>query len=351
MFWFILFMSYRCTRRCSYCYAFNQVGEKNTGEMDENTFSRLLDWIPEVWEANNIKENIINFLGGEPLIRTDRIRRVMESVSNATNGIKGLVNTNADLVDAVNWSDLENIHWMTINITDISIHELARRMTIIRDRSNVINQTIAVTLDENNLDRIMDISRFGIENGYRLRYSKNLFKGVDPEYRRLLLKKYHELCDLLEDYSCRGYEIHTTFLLDTLVPLWDMESSPYPCGRRLAAVFPDGTIGPCIRDHSFKAGSLFDPDPLEKIQCRTFHYDLWQPDIPDECRRCESGTACQGGCPHDKRLLTGTRSGKSVVCELHREIIPRLKKVAQLKNKNRKPRTREADQRGADMDC
>ena len=330
-FWFLLFLSYKCTKRCSYCYAFNQVGDDNSLTMDEKTFSRLLEWIPEVWRVNNVKVNIVNFLGGEPLLWTERIRRVMDAVNRHTDGMIGLVNTNGDLVDTVNWDDLEEIKWMTINITDISIDELSRRMKIIRDRSNVVNQTIAVTLDDVNLERILDISRFGIENGYRLRYNKNLFKGADEDYQAHLLQTYHELCDLLEGYVGQGVDVHTTFLLDLLIPLWDLEDSPYPCGKRLATVFPDGSFGPCIRDHSFKTGTIFDPDPMAKLQCGRFHFNVNQPDVPDECRDCDSKTTCQGGCPRDKLLMTGTRSGKSVMCDIHREIIPRLRRLEQLK--------------------
>jgi uncharacterized protein len=335
LFWFLLFLSYKCTRRCSYCYAFNQVGDGNTAEMDENTLSRLLDWIPEVWSANGVQVNILNFLGGEPLLRTDRIKKVMDVVQARTGGMQGLVNTNGDLVDRVRWEDLEHIQWMTMNITDNSLTELSRRMKIVGKRSNVKNQTIAVTLDDDNLDRILDIARFGIENGYRLRYNKDLFRGNDSGYQKRLLKKYHDLCDLLEVYVTRGYEIHTTFLLDILIPLWGMEASPYPCGRRIAVVFPDGGIGPCIRDHGFRTGSIFDSDPMAKLQCETFHFDLGKRDVPDECRACEAGTTCQGGCPRDKLLLTGTRSGKSVSCEVHREIIPRLRHLDQLKSRIR----------------
>jgi uncharacterized protein len=138
---------------------------------------------------------------------------------------------------------------------------------------------------------------------------------------------YHELCDLLEEYVSRGYDVHTTFLLDTLIPTWEHETSPYHCGKRIAAVFPDGSVGPCLRNHIEKTGSIFDVNPLGALQCSAFHYDAGLPDIPDECRSCESKSACQGGCPHDKLLLTGTRSGKSVVCEIHREILPRLKRL------------------------
>jgi radical SAM protein with 4Fe4S-binding SPASM domain len=331
-FWFILFLSYKCTRRCNYCYAFNQVGDDTQMEMDENTFSRLLEWIPEVWNVNNIKVNAISFLGGDPLLRTDRIKKIMDSVYKNTDGMQGNIYTNSDLIDSVNWDDLEDIQWMTTNITDISIEELSRRMKIISEKSNVKGQTIAATLDDYNVERVLDISRFGIENGYRLRYYRNLYRGLDTEYKKKLLKKYHEICDLLEHYIAKGYDVHTTFLFDTLIPLWSLESSPYLCGKSIATVYPDGTVGPCLRNHSYKTGTLFDANPLSTIQCDIFHYDAAKPGLPDECRECESKTVCQGGCPYDKLLLTGTTIGKSVVCDIHKEIIPRLKYLDTLKH-------------------
>jgi radical SAM protein with 4Fe4S-binding SPASM domain len=324
-FWFILFLSYKCTRRCSYCYSFNQTDDINKLEMDENAFSRLLEWIPEVWKQNNVKVNNVCFLGGEPLLRTDRIKKVMDSIYANTAGMQGSLFTNADLIDSVNWDDLEDIQWFSVHITDIEIEELSRRMKAIHSMSNAIGQTIVATLDDYNLERALHISRFGIENGYRLRYYGNFYKGMDIEYKKNLLKKYHELCDLLERYAVRGYEIHTTFLFDILIPLWDSETSPYPCGKRIAAVFPDGTIGPCIRNHSYKTGTIYDANPMEKIQCDLFHHVLTRMGFPKECKACESRTVCRGGCPNDKILLTGTASGKSVFCDIHKEIIPRIK--------------------------
>ncbi len=331
MFWFLLFLSYKCTRKCSYCYAFNQVGEDNTAEMDENTFSRLLEWIPEVWKVNDVKVNAVGFLGGEPLLRTDRIRRVMDSVYKNTDGMQGFLYTNGDVIDSVNWDDLEDIQWISTNITDIPIDELSRRMKTVTSRSNVIGQTIVATLDDHNLERIVDISKFGIDNGYRMRFYRNIYKELDGDYSDRLLKRYHEILDFLEKSVSDGHDVHTTFLFDTLIPLWDDEQSPYPCGRRLATVFPDGSFGPCIRHHSLKTGTIFDEDPLGKLQNESFQYDLSRADIPDECRQCEVRTTCQGGCPYDKLMSTGTTGGKSGACEILKEVIPRLRFLETLK--------------------
>jgi len=56
--------------------------------MDETTFARLLEWIPEVWRHNAIQVNVINFLGGEPLLRTDRIKKIMDVVRRETEGMQ-----------------------------------------------------------------------------------------------------------------------------------------------------------------------------------------------------------------------------------------------------------------------
>ena len=331
-FWFHLFLSYKCTKRCSYCYSFNQLDNDIQIEMDDNTFSRLLEWIPEVWRINNVKVNAVGFLGGEPLLRTDRIKQVMDAVYTQTDGMQGFLYTNGDLVATVNWDDLEDIQWMSMNITDTDLDEIARRMALIGQRSNVINQTVVATLDDYNLDRILDVSRFGIENGYRLRYNKDLYRGGDALYRQKVLKQYHRLCDLFEDYIVKGYDVHTTFIVDSLVPTWALETSPHPCGKRVATVYPDGSIGPCIRSHLCRTGTIFDENPLDKFQHSDYHYGVTE-NLPDECTVCESRTACQGGCPHDKIVLTGSAVGKSVMCEVHREIIPRLRYLEKLKEK------------------
>lgn len=329
-FWFMLFLSYRCTRRCPYCYAFNQVGDGDPREMDDRTFARLLEWIPEVWRANEIKVNAIGFLGGEPLLRTDRIKKVMEAVFRDTDGMQGFLYTNGDLVDSVDWDDLEDIRWISTNVTDTDIVELSRRMAIVRDRSNVINQTVVATLDDGNLERALDLVRFGLESGYRLRFYRNLYRGLEETYKRRLLTRYHEICDLIEEYIARGYSVHTTFLFDTLIALWDHESSPYLCGKSIATVYPDGTIGPCLRNHTLKTGTLFDDDSVARLQCDTHHYDVALDQLPGECRACDSRKVCQGGCPNDKLVLRGSTCGKSVVCELHQELIPRLRQLDEM---------------------
>ena len=59
----------------------------------------------------------------------------MDSVYTSTDGMQGFVFTNGDLVDTVNWDDLEDIQWISMNITDNTIDEVARRMQIIGEQA------------------------------------------------------------------------------------------------------------------------------------------------------------------------------------------------------------------------
>ena len=77
--------------------------------------------------------------------------------STFNNTIVTISDTNGDVIDTVNWDDLEDIQWISTNITEISIDELSRRMEIVGARSNVIGQTIVATLDDFNLERALEI--------------------------------------------------------------------------------------------------------------------------------------------------------------------------------------------------
>lgn len=49
----------------------------------------------------------------ERLRRTDRTGQVMGAPYESTDGIQGFVYANGDLVDSLNWDDLEDIQWLS----------------------------------------------------------------------------------------------------------------------------------------------------------------------------------------------------------------------------------------------
>jgi radical SAM protein with 4Fe4S-binding SPASM domain len=325
-FWYLIFASYKCTKRCPYCYIFNQ--KDIITEMSDSDYERLCDFVCESYNESNIKVANISFLGGEPLLRTDRIKQMMDRVYQRTPGILATIFTNGDLIDQVNWDDVKDLQTWNLHITDLALEEIERRMKVINKNSTSINQTIVATLDFFNLSRIEEVTKFGMENNYRLRYYRNIYEGNNERYKEEFLKKGHAILDILENYKAAGYTVHTTFLFDTLVPRWKLtDHSPYHCGKRLMAIMPDGSISPCIRNHEYKVGTIYDNDLLKKIKVSCFEMNYRREDIPAECKVCIVRDTCQGGCPNDRKIAYGTFGGKSPFCKIHKELILRMREL------------------------
>jgi uncharacterized protein len=64
LFWFHLFLSYKCTRRCEYCYAFNQAGDDNVMEMDDRTYQDYWSGYRKYGKSITLKLITLFFLGG-----------------------------------------------------------------------------------------------------------------------------------------------------------------------------------------------------------------------------------------------------------------------------------------------
>ena len=331
---FILDLTYNCTRRCSYCYAFNQNVDLLT--MSETVFQKSLKWIEYIYGINKIGINGLAFLGGEPLLETPRIKRAMDFVVNLDPKFVGMLFTNGDLIDSVNWSDLQDINLFFMNVCDTDIDELLKRMLIVKNNTHKVqNQTLVITMDDFNLARTEELVYAGLDNFYRLRIYREMYKLKEDGYLDKLLKSYNKVCDIFETYVGKGYDVQTDSLFDMLVPYWNKgfdgnRVSPYVCGRGFATIHPDGSVGACIRNQTKSCGTI---DQLDRSSYLDdfFENRLSRKKIPQECFECPVRNECSGGCPNDKLIHTGTNIGKSMLCSVHKEIIPRLQKIESLK--------------------
>ncbi len=328
--WFALFPSYQCTRKCGFCYTDRQEGLH--GEMDDNTFSRLVEWIPEVYEQSGIKRALIIWLGGEPLLRTDRIHMLSQRLEPHKGVFLQDVFTNADLVDILNWKHLQEVYRFTINTCNTPLDEIRRRVEIINQNRNKRSPwpcTLATTLDDYNLDRLESILRYGLVAGLRFRFQSDMYRIADPDYRSKVLLYMHNACDILEDHRQKGGEIFTEFFFDGSITGWyGYEKSPFFCGKSVIRVNPDGTIGPCIRDAGGKFGDIWSGNAMEAVRRPEYHFKYYRPTNPPDCLECSIRSVCQGGCPVHKRFSTGSWDGRHPMCEVYKEIIPRLLGIA-----------------------
>lgn len=334
IFFWNFYLSYKCTRQCPQCYTHSSPFSEL--EMSDEKFERLLNFIIDVYDKSNIAIHQLTFLGGDPLLCTDRIKRINDVVSEKTKGMVSVFITNGDLIDSVNWDDLTKVSVWGLNISDLSLNEINRRINIIREHHRSGSYTLFGTLDNENLHedgRMENITAYGLENNCRFRYCINVFKGNDEEYKSKVLKKLHSIVDVCEKYHAKGYNVPTSYILDRTIPNdWEnIESkhkyfTPYACGRNVISVKADGNISPCIRNHDLSVASIYDSaeDALKKIKVPEFEYAYANKFIDKECMICDVRFVCQGGCPVTRYNAYGKVEGKFPLCRMYKEIIPRL---------------------------
>jgi radical SAM protein with 4Fe4S-binding SPASM domain len=336
LFWICLYLSYKCTRKCSYCYSHMLKGD--SAEMTDDNFNRVVELIPQVYHETYVRSMLVVFLGGEPLLRTDRIKRILDSIRTKTPGMGTSIFTNGDLVDAVDWNDLAGITIWNMNVTDTPLAELERRMSVVAQNARPQNQSVVITLDDFNMheNRAEELVSFAIENDYRPRIYRSLYRSQDKEYRKNLLAKYHSILDVCEKKQSQGYNLHIQFMIDQLMPFkWENVSenfTPYICGRRLLAIRADGTIGSCIRAHAQTVGNIYSDNITDLIRDSRFRVTHKRPDAPEECKLCEVRDICNGGCPNDRLVAYGNFKGKNPWCSIIKEIIPRLMALQEYKH-------------------
>lgn len=334
IFFWNFYLSKKCTRRCPQCYTGSS--PVSDMEMSDEMFGRLLDFIIELYEKSDIAIHQLTYMGGEPLLRTDRIKAINDIVSEKTAGMVSVVITNGDLLDVVNWNDLGKVAVWGMNITDLPLTEIGRRIGVIRKNNLSRSHTLFATLDYENLeikDRMEEVVVYGLENDCRFRFTINTYKGNDEEYKKKVLAKLHSIIDVCERYHAKGYEIPTSYILDRIVPHhWDKievpyeHFTPYSCGRRVISVKVDGNVSPCLRNHDIAVASIYDDagEVLRRLKVPEFEYSYANKFIDKECMSCDVRYVCQGGCPLTRLLAYGKIDGKFPLCQIHKEIIPRL---------------------------
>jgi len=328
MSWIAVYLSYYCTRTCPSCYIKAQ--GKHSGEMSDEMFEDFVEWVPKVYEESDKKQFLLIFLGGEPLLRTDRIKRVMDRIAKDSLPITGGIFTNGDLLDVVNWDDLRYLYSWHFNITDLSPQEYLRRAMIIKENSEALYLTNTCVLTDENIlgTRVEEIVTIACENNFRCRFYRNMFEGNNQEYKERLIKKYHSILDVMEKYSSRGYHVSYDYVQDYILPQnWDKYPdiySRYFCGRGVLSVRPDGSVGPCLRNHEVTAGTIYSEHPNQLMRNDNFRWAYKRPDAPQECKICDIKDICQSGCPNDKLATFGRFDTKSPFCEVYKSVIPRL---------------------------
>lgn len=338
-FTFLIDLTNDCTRRCSYCYAKNEGNLE--GRMSDDTFNKTLKWIKYIYDVNKIKYNLIIFMGGEPLLDTPRIKLTMRYALESISPVfYGMIITNGDCIEHVDWNDLQDLDFWMQAVHDTSLEENIRRMKIAKDHiQRMQSQTWVIVCSDKNIDRIKDLTYAAVENDYRLRIYRDIYRIKDKSYRDKLSIAYNNVLDILEDYANQGHDIPLDALFDVLNPKYHKgfdgyPVSPYMCGRNYASIRTDGTVSSCIRKKK-TFNTRVDEFDISKLKTPEYQWRLSHKRHPDECFECEVRTECQGGCPFDNEITTGSTIGKSIMCDVHKPVILRMQKILNIMKEKR----------------
>ena len=315
----MIYTTYRCNMRCTYCYEDFLSNTKNINkDLDFEMSDKIIKFIKKLTEENGFKEINILFFGGEPLLNQDPIFYILRELTpwakelniNLSNGVttNGTINLgqNIDKFSKQNTffqftlDGPEEIHnarrpYISGEGTFSDIIENLRlcekhgidygvRINIDKSNARYIEDLFDYLKDEFNAEIKLKISEtvLPVEGDYILGcpWAAQCFMGQEPETLLALIDKAREkgftvLIRPLRDWTFCEFLREHSYIID---PFGDV----YKC---------EGFVG--MEEH--KAGTIKDDGGLEKF-FPMYDWVSINP-IETECRDCKLLPACGGGCP------------------------------------------------------
>ena len=321
---FIIKISSECNLKCEYCYT-----RKNKGELSEETLAHIANLIVNWIKKNNLKRIKIGFLGGEPLLFTEKIEFFISQLYSLMNGkndaISLSIQSNGTLLTK------EKIRWIKKRkiIIGVSldgpeeINDTARKFPdgsgsykIIRNhiqdliKANIEPRIITV-IHKYNWNKVAEIINHFVNLGVRIfRFNPILPANKYAEEFSITPNQFFEAMketyNTLETLKRQGIEVieKTTrdfiFLLKGYITNMCLKD---PCGAGLnMLVFNnDGWIYPCdmLIHEEFKMRPINETKDISELKRNSVLKKLIdrRRKIPKKCINCIFRSYCNGGCP------------------------------------------------------
>jgi len=337
-----------CNLNCPYCYI-NKTDEDMKEELMWQVISKLED---EILLNGTYRGLRLKFGGGEPLLRFDLIKKVVEHFkirkgkipiyfSLITNGT--IMNENIALFFAEN-----NI---PLSISIDGINDTNNRTRVMKSgkdtfefiKSNLsilkkhnVNPFVLVTITSQNVSTLPELVNFLLENNLGFRFS--LFKDYNVDYnylvpnQELLLSKINECYDIIEN-NLLNFDYGRVHLNG--MNFYSPYTHGCPVGRHTVTIDQNGNISLCqlLMD---KPLGTFDDGIISKIQKQnqfTFRYQVEATET--ECYNCQWLNVCAGNCPLVIFKHKGSCLAKSPNCVFYKSVIPRIINILGLQMYNK----------------
>lgn len=284
----------KCNARCIYCYE-EGIPKFDMSEKTADRFAEIL--------CKSEKQIDITWFGGEPLLKTNLIERITNTLKNNNKQFQaGIISNGSLLTDSIIDKFSEwNIQWIQISIDGMEKEYLQRKCyyinqdnifdNLIKNIGELLNHNIYVdvrlNMDKDNSDDCIKVAEY-LKN----KYSENEYLNVYPAFLSGL--KYNET----DSFKRFKY-------FKSIYDLYPPEQSLLTNIPKINACFfqqsdsfvidTDGSILCCDRDignQKTKISTVYDIstfENLDKPECLI-------PEIGKRCKKCVYYPKCGGGC-------------------------------------------------------
>ncbi len=326
----VLHLTDACNLACHYCYHSRKRGTSaSQASMTLEVAKQGVDFLLE--HSGPLKDVVLVFFGGEPLIRFDLISAVvpyaLENAREKGKTVSFAITTNGTLLNERIIRFLYD-NRMSVTISMDGSEETHDRYRRFPDGSSSyrvilpkVRELFCRTWEKPVVARVTLAQHPGnlsgmLESLLGLGFSETGFAPVttqDGEYQlndgamTLLLKQFEMLAEKFLDIALKGGFLGFTNLIDLLVTLHEGEVKNYPCGAGLGlfSVAPQGRVYLCQRltgEDRFCMGDIFGGFDQRKIEGFRSEAEISRKPI---CKNCWARVICAGGCYHEAWIRQG----------------------------------------------
>ena len=354
-----LHLTLGCNLRCTYCFAGTKVDRSMTPEVAVRSLRFLAG---EAKRRGGVLR--VTFFGGEPLIRFDVLRAVVEEARSLPEAdIRFHMITNGTLLtdERIDYFRRNGVAYTLSLDGTPEAHDLERRTTGGRGSFDLVLKRVPKILEADpyvkvnmvvtprNARRIAEGVRFLHGMGFRyLDVSPDFGSEWDAAALGVLRKQYRKVADYYVECHRHGKKITITLLDDKIRAhaLHDGRApgAPSACdaGEAMLSIAPSGRIYPCVQsvgddgpadvDHAI--GDVF--AGIDSTRRAAFRARTAEP--PEECRGCAFFSRCHNYCACANLRATGDPGRPSAfLCEHERMVIPIADRAAEILWRERNP--------------
>lgn len=335
--WITLFTTTECNLRCTYCYGLKIEND----ELDSESAKKIVDWFLDQAYA---KEKGISFYGGEPFLKWDLIKKIVNYAKEKCPSMKFSATTNGTLLDKEK-VDFINEHFSNLTISidgDKDTHNLHRK-TI--DGSGSFDLIDFDLISKIKVDFFINsvVTPKTVMNVYsnavffhKKKIKQMITLSPDFDWTDEKITIYLKQFERLSEYYVWCYENNKNpefvNIFDQLMKVRNSKSKrDYSCGagRNSFTITPSGDVYPCHRfytDKIMKLGNIFGEIDLKELEDRNY----FKIRDGEKCEKCSVKKFCFP-CPYVYEA-TGIAVESRPICRVYKfmfqlpdKIIKRLK--------------------------